>query len=112
MAKTRVTYAIQSQSLTDIDSFGNRQKEIRYFRPRFWVRADNVVANFRDAVLFSIRRLNSQHIGTIVYSVMLIDGRPQEYLTKLAQFKWGHDQQPFIQYEGPVGHWFKREAGV
>lgn len=107
----RMTHVIQSQSLTDLDEYGHRTKEVRLFKPRVWMNRHELVQNFRDAMLFAIRRCQTQHIGTNVYSVIVLNGRPiLDYPQKLAQVKWGHDNKLFIQYEGPTGHWFKRQA--
>ena len=69
--------------------------------------------NFRDAVRSARKRLGRYRVGTVVYIRRLTErGRPTKQIVKLFQAKWGHDDQPFIRFDGPVGFYWGREAGL
>lgn len=74
--------------------------------------ADNKY-NFRDAVRAAKKRLAKYHVGTVIYIRRLSDrGRPTKQVVKLFQAKWGHDDQPFIRFDGMVGYWWGMQAGL
>ena len=74
--------------------------------------ADNKL-NFCDAVMAAKRKLIRYHRGTVIYIRRLSDrGRPTKQVVKLFQAKWGHDDEPFIRFDGPVGFWWAMESGL
>ena len=69
--------------------------------------------NFRDAVRVAKQRLAHYHRGSIVYIRRISDrGRPTSHVLKLFQAKWGHDDQPFIRFDGTAGYWWGVSAGL
>ena len=69
--------------------------------------------NFRDAVRSAKKRLGRYRVGTVVYIRRLTDrGRPTKQVVKLFQAKWGHDDQPFIRFDGSVGYYWGMQAGL
>ena len=69
--------------------------------------------NFRDAVRVAKQRLAHYHRGSIVYIRRISDrGRPTSHVLKLFQAKWGHDDQPFIRFDGQLGYWWGMQAGL
>lgn len=75
------------------------------------VHSENAL-NFRDAVRFAKNKLDRRRMGTIVY-IRRLSGRgySTRHVVKLFQAKWGHDDKPFVQFDGVAGAWWARQAG-
>lgn len=71
---------------------------------------DNAL-NFRDAVRYAKRLLRDKRVGTIVYIRRVSEkGYPTRQVEKLFQAKWGHDDKPFVQFDGLAGFYWGRRA--
>ena len=98
------TYLIESQAILERDEDGRRFPHGAVKKGRFirWNRYDNPRTNFRDAVRRVTRDMAQSHVGHIIYRRVVLGGLLSNDLKVLYKAKWGHDNQPFVQYT-PLG---------
>lgn len=78
---------------------------------RGWTEHLDNALNFRDAVRLARRRLRQNRQGTIVYIRRISErGFPTRHVVKLFQAKWGHDNKPFLHFDGLPGFYWARRA--
>ncbi len=76
---------------------------------RQWASHRDNVSNLKEAMRYAVSYLRRQHIGTIVYVILVGSKNP----IPLWEAKWGHDGAPFISWKpNPVAAmWKKRVRG-
>jgi len=87
--------------------------KVEWGKWRGWTEHLDNALNFRDAVRLARKRLAHDRNGTIVYIRRVSEkGFPTRQVTKLFQAKWGHDDKPFMDFDGLAGFYWARRAGV
>ncbi len=103
------TYLIEFRAILETDERGKRFSHgaIKYGRFVRWQKFDNPKTNFRDAVRQITRDLTQNHRGYIIYRRVVLNGLLTNDLKPLYKAKWGHDNQPFMQYTALGKRWLK-----
>ena len=111
---TRTHFVIISQHIIDKTPSGKRFPKgvVKMSRVKTWNRYRNNNNNLKAAIINAHNKLIKEHIGSIVSIQKYTNSLPTKDITKIYQCKWGHDKKPFSRYEGIVGNWWKRQAGL
>jgi hypothetical protein len=110
--KNKITFLMQSRPIIEKTADGKWLSQVRWGRWETFKDYEDNAENFRTAVIHVTQRMLDRHIGSIVAIRVLVNGVPTQKVTKLYQAKWGHDNQPFMAYSGPVGEWWRERAGL
>ena len=103
------TYLIESKAIIETDERGKRfpRGQVKWGRFVRWQNYNSPQSNFKDAVRQVTRDLHKNHTGYVIYRRVVLNGLLTNDLKPLYKAKWGHDNQPFIQYTALGKRWLK-----
>ena len=96
----KVRYTVQTKHVTT----GVGGKAI-WGKVKTWRQYADIKLNIKAARDYAVAYMNRRHIGTVLY----IRREGTRGATPIFQAKWGHDNLPFVRWNGPVGEYWKRQ---
>jgi len=107
--RVRLTYRVHTQLVTTRRRDGTRisRGKSKRGKLRLWKDYKILTSNVRAAIKYVTSKMMKDHVGGMVYIEPVGDGEPSGNLYKIFQAKWGHDNQPFVRFDGPLGLYWR-----